>query len=294
MAQISRAHINALQYADSTIGIKFDKHIIDSYKEHLPSNQCINSLSPLIPENGPVTAVFARDSKSRLPGGLSVRSAYCKTAIPLSNSYLSSENTDTNISNLHFVMEVRIIKNLILGLGLFVSTTTIAFAGSAVNLVSETGDWVGMGQVYDYSDTNSIIKISTDTVDGVDKDDNSITVIVKTPDADGIYSVISLAMRFAASNNDQIQPGLYSDIERYNSLSRVNPRMSIEAYSHGCLGVVGSFEVSDVSYDADGNADSLGLNFVQRCDRATSPALTGHKGAHTLALTPSDPRMQEF
>ena len=172
-------------------------------------------------------------------------------------------------------MDERIMKNLILGLGLFVSTTTIAFAGSAVNLVSETGDWVGMGQAYDYSDTNSIIKISTDTVDVDGEDYNSITVIVKTPDADGIYSVISWTMRFAAPINDQIQPGLYSDIERYNSFSRDNPRMSIEAYSHGCFGVVGSFEVSDVSYDADGNADSLVLNFVQRCDNATSPALTG-------------------
>ena len=31
-AQILRAHINALQYAGGTVGIKFDKHVIDSYK----------------------------------------------------------------------------------------------------------------------------------------------------------------------------------------------------------------------------------------------------------------------
>ena len=167
------------------------------------------------------------------------------------------------------------MKNMIFGLGLFVSTTSIAFAGSAVNLVSETDDWVGMGQVYDYSDTNSIIEISTDIVDGVGKDDNSINVFVKTPNADGIYSVISWTMRFAAPDNAQIQPGLYDGVERYTSLSRVNPRMAVESYSHGCWGVVGSFEVSEVSYDADGNAVSLGLNFVQRCDSITSPALTG-------------------
>ena len=34
-AQILRAHINALQYAGNTVGIKFDKHVIDPYKEYL-------------------------------------------------------------------------------------------------------------------------------------------------------------------------------------------------------------------------------------------------------------------
>ena len=34
-AQILRAHINALQYAGGTVGIKFDEHVIDPYKEYL-------------------------------------------------------------------------------------------------------------------------------------------------------------------------------------------------------------------------------------------------------------------
>ena len=34
-AQILRAHINALQYAGSTIGIKFDEHVVEPYKQYL-------------------------------------------------------------------------------------------------------------------------------------------------------------------------------------------------------------------------------------------------------------------
>lgn len=34
-AQIMRAHINSLQYAGSTMGIEFDKYVIDPYKEYL-------------------------------------------------------------------------------------------------------------------------------------------------------------------------------------------------------------------------------------------------------------------
>ena len=107
-------------------------------------------------------------------------------------------------------MEVRMMKKIILGIGFFVATASAAYAGDTVNLTSETGDWVGMGQAYGYSDTNSIINISTDTVDGVGRDDNSITVTVKTADAGGSYSVTSWTMRFAAANKEQLQAGMYS------------------------------------------------------------------------------------
>jgi hypothetical protein len=34
-AQILRAHVNALQYAGSTVGIKFDEHVVEPYKQYL-------------------------------------------------------------------------------------------------------------------------------------------------------------------------------------------------------------------------------------------------------------------
>ncbi len=173
------------------------------------------------------------------------------------------------------------MKKTIFGLGLFVATTSMAFAGSTVQLNSEPDEWVGGGQAYSYDDTNSAVTISTNTAS-----DNGITVLVYTPDGTG-NTVISWTMKFAAPNDGQIQPGSYSPVDRYSSADHSNPRMTVESYSRGCFFIDGSFQVSEVSYDANGNAVSLGLSFMQRCG-ADAPALTGDIAINLGAAT-SDP-----
>jgi|GEM_PF-2235136 len=156
------------------------------------------------------------------------------------------------------------MKKVINSVLLFFLTISLAQAETEINLVSETGDYIGQGETYQYTDEIVDITYSRNF-------DNGITVNIRNfPDDPYLYWTLNLA----APGDLEIQSGTYSGAERYPFQSAENPGLSFTGNGRGCNTVSGSFEVYEVGYDEDGNLTSLSATFEQYCGNSNS-ALRG-------------------
>lgn len=143
--------------------------------------------------------------------------------------------------------------------------STSSFAETIIEMQSDAGDYIGLGQSYSYDASNAYISFSRNY-------DNGISIrIDDIPDQDeSFYWRIDLA----APNDSEITPGLYANAERFPFQEAGNPGLSVSGNGRGCNTVSGEYEVFEVSYDASGEVESLGMSFEHHCGTSV-PAMRG-------------------
>ena len=130
---------------------------------------------------------------------------------------------------------------------------------TSVKLTSETGDYIGAGAEYAYSQADSEITVTLDGVhfqiyvDG----DETWTGDFELPDT---YT--------------QLEAGVYSNVTRYPSRDSSLSAMSWTGESRGCTTVTGTFTINEVVYDGT-DLVLIDLEFEQYCDGIATAALHG-------------------
>jgi hypothetical protein len=123
-------------------------------------------------------------------------------------------------------------------------------SGNYVYLQSDTGDWVGQGRTFTYTQVDSVLNVSAS---------GGLLTIKVAGEEDWTGN-------FRAMNSlTQLQPGYYGNLRRAGFH---NPRIGgIDFYGdgRGCNLVTGWFVIDDIAY-SNGNVSSLDLRFIQHCD----------------------------
>ncbi|MEW8626232.1 MAG: hypothetical protein AB2551_10805 [Candidatus Thiodiazotropha sp.] len=137
-------------------------------------------------------------------------------------------------------------------------------AESEISLSSDPGDYIGLGEVYSYTDENAVIQYSRNY-------DNGITVRINNLPGDPSNW---WTLNIAAPENAEIQAGVYDNATRFPFQDAAVPGLSFSGNGRGCNTLTGWFEVYEVSYDESGSVESLNMDFIQHCEGG-SPALHG-------------------
>lgn len=128
-------------------------------------------------------------------------------------------------------------------------------AGNYVYLVSDPGDYIGAGQTYTYTPTNSTVVVNADG--------NQLDV-----------NVAGWTATFAAMNSVvRIQPGYYGSLQRYPFHNPALGGLSWGGQGRGCNTLAGWFVIDSVTY-TDGTLSAVDLRFEQHCEGAAA-ALRG-------------------
>jgi hypothetical protein len=129
--------------------------------------------------------------------------------------------------------------------------------GNYVYLKSQPNDYIGLGDSYTYTQTNSVLGL---TVSGA-----RLTVEV-----DGFESWTG---DFQGMNTlQQLQPGYYANLRRYPFHNPVAGGLSWSGEGRGCNELTGWFVIDSISFSG-ANLASVDLRFEQHCDGG--PALNG-------------------
>jgi hypothetical protein len=144
-------------------------------------------------------------------------------------------------------------------------TTSAAYAATTVTSYaysSTAGDWIGQGLSNSYVSPASSISIVSGSNAG------ELTVQV-TSGSEWWY--ISLA----APSGSTLVPGSYLNAERAPFRSAGHPGLDVSGNGRGCNRIFGQFVLRSISADASGSITELDASYVQHCETATAPALTG-------------------
>ncbi len=129
-------------------------------------------------------------------------------------------------------------------------TVTLAFQPNYVSLQSDSGDFIGQGKKYYYTQANSIIKISASS--------GRLSVSV-TGDEDwrGDFRV--------PNSLSQLQTGYYGNFEGYPFHDPALGGLEWWGDGRGCNRLSGWFSIDNVTY-SNGNLTAIDLRFEQNCE----------------------------
>ncbi len=129
--------------------------------------------------------------------------------------------------------------------------------GNYVYLASTAGDYIGEGRSYTYTQTDSVLAVTT----------SGARVSV------GVEGFESWAGEFQGMNTlQQLVPGYYPNLLRYPFHNPAAGGLSWGGDGRGCNTLTGWFVIDSISY-AGANLASIDLRFEQHCDGG--PALNG-------------------
>lgn len=127
-----------------------------------------------------------------------------------------------------------------------------------VRLQSDAGDYIGTGHTYGYTQASAVITV---TATG-----NHLSVRVE-----GAQQWVGEFQ--APSGLSQLEPGEYTDLQRYPFHAPAQGGLSWSGEGRGCNTLLGSFAIDSITYDAD-ILTAIDLRFEQHCEGGT-PALRG-------------------
>ena len=127
-----------------------------------------------------------------------------------------------------------------------------------ISLQSDPGDYIGGGQSYTYTQANALLD--------VDADGGKFSIVVE---GDELW-----AGNFQSpSGINQLQPGTYSNLQRYPFHDPAKGGLSWSGDGRGCNTLSGWFAVDSVTYTGT-ELTSILLRFEQHCE-GSAPALHG-------------------
>lgn len=131
-------------------------------------------------------------------------------------------------------------------------------SGNYIYLQSDVGDYIGQGQTYTYTPSNSTI--------GINASGGYLATSVS-----GIASWVGNFQTM--SNISQLQPGYYGGLQRYPFHNPTQGGLSWSGEGRGCNTLTGWFVVDNVNY-VNGVLTAIDLRFEQHCE-SNSAALHG-------------------
>jgi hypothetical protein len=138
----------------------------------------------------------------------------------------------------------------------------------AVNMTSDSGDYIGAGQTYSYTPQNG---------DDIEMGGGRTYVGFAINGANGDWWYAD----FEAPKGDILVPGATYQATRY-PFNNGGAGLDVSGNGRGCNTLTGSFTVNSASFASDGTVQGVSISFVQHCEGAT-PAFRG-----TLAYRAGD------
>jgi VCBS repeat-containing protein len=140
--------------------------------------------------------------------------------------------------------------------------TLVIGAGPAVSrlhMISDPGDFVGQGLVWDFDPATATFSARTNF-------DNGVEVTVDPPGA-----VEEWDLNFAAPGDVPLTPAEYLNATRWPFQAATEPGLDVSGYGRGLNRLVGQFTVYDVGYGPTGTVTRFAATFVQQDDPFTGP-----------------------
>jgi len=133
---------------------------------------------------------------------------------------------------------------------------------SYFSMDSEVGDYIGQGQQWLLNEPGAITIKESQYQQGAtsiayEDEETRFELIIKAP------------------NDDTLAIGEYENATRLPFQDPAVPGMDFSGEARGCNELTGSFNILELSYDAQGNIDNLSIDFTQFCEIPNGPKLTG-------------------
>lgn len=142
-----------------------------------------------------------------------------------------------------------------------------AFASDTfLTMTSQTGDYIGQGQNYSYSLSDSSFTATVNYSDIT----RGVQVRVENNSSSSDYWTLS----FDAPENDLLQEGQHYDNAIRFPFNDDSAGLSVSGQHRGCNTLTGSFDVLQISVNAEDEIERFAADFVQHCEGRT-PALSG-------------------
>lgn len=142
----------------------------------------------------------------------------------------------------------------------------IPSAGDVLSVTSQPGDYIGRG--------TSMTMTPPDWrfIAGTQNGPGAITVTVES--ASGT-SFVRWTVWLGAPVGQSLVPGTYLNAERAAFRSGSAPGLDVFGDGRGCNQVFGSFTITSLTIDSQGNVRQLNASFKQHCESPAAPALSG-------------------
>ncbi|TQV87050.1 PKD domain-containing protein [Aliikangiella coralliicola] len=134
-----------------------------------------------------------------------------------------------------------------------------AGAANHITMDSDSGDWIGKGLSYDFSDESGTFSVT--------KSDSQLRINYRSNSSSEYFRY-----EFVAPDNRVLERGGYVNAQRAPFRGPMNPGLSATGNYRGCNTINGYFYIYE--YETDGSLPVISLDFVQFCD-STSDALRG-------------------
>jgi len=142
----------------------------------------------------------------------------------------------------------------------------IPATGNVLSMTSQPGDFIGQGRATTM--TQPTWRFLANQANGSD----SVTVSVETVATENFVRWI---VWIAAPRGQSLHPGTYSNAERAAFRTGSAPGIDVFGDGRGCNNVYGSFAVTKLTVDQQGNVQRFEATFEQHCESRTAPALRG-------------------
>ncbi|MGL4315645.1 MAG: hypothetical protein ACRCTL_03405 [Pseudomonas sp.] len=136
--------------------------------------------------------------------------------------------------------------------GLLLATCGLANADTRLTLKSDTGDYIGQGKSYLYSDSNATFKYTKNY-------DNGISLAISS-------GSVWWNLDLAAPGNAVLQPGSYTSAMRFPFQDASKPGLNFSGDGRGCNSLTGRFDIFEVAYNSEGVVTALNASFEQHCE----------------------------
>jgi hypothetical protein len=143
----------------------------------------------------------------------------------------------------------------------------IPTSGNVLSMTSEPGDYIGQGHAVTLSSPQW--RFSAAQVNGVDK--VSIGLQSGTGATYHWWTVV-----LAAPPGQPLAVGTYRNAQRAPFRMTGSPGLDVGGEGRGCNRVFGSFTVTQIAVDKQGNVQGFEASFEQHCESAAAPALHGY------------------
>lgn len=131
---------------------------------------------------------------------------------------------------------------------------------TALELKSDPGDWVGQGETVSLRPSDGIFTASS-------SNPGNVTISFGNSDFSESWT-----LSFGAPTGSALGVGSYPNAARFASATQ--PRLDVSGNGRGSNSVTGSFEVREISFDANGRLQVFHASFIQHSE-GQPPALTG-------------------
>lgn len=138
-------------------------------------------------------------------------------------------------------------------------------SGAVLTMASEAGDYIGQGKSFTVSQPGWKFHVSQA---------NGVEIITVHAESGQVPDYHWWDLEFAAPAGQQLRPGTYTNAQRAPFRAAGTAGIDVGGEGRGCNQISGSFTVTALRLDRQGNVQVLEVTFEQHCEQS-APALRG-------------------